>query len=320
MKTGQRFGTPDLSKLKVKAKSNKDTESKTKTKKSRQQTDEQEILGDFNLQKKLKTNQKKMRETIGGTSDKDDPVERQKHRRRLERKAIEEGWSKEKLERVLEKKGLLAVSPKEKTKKKKPLDIQEIVKEPGTDLVVKKGKKHELSIGDKQTVKGLSKLKRKGLRSIVAQDLDQVQQMIEVGDSDGAATMIYKRILQALLDAVPHMETMIHKTKGQRGSHQLQVLISSIREIMIDIQQAQDKGMLGEHLVEQVIRPSYVDLAMETMRALDELHRKIKLDVADPQQQDQWTTKVNAVQDRIGNFMSQEFQKVREQARSFLQR
>lgn len=108
----------------------------------------------------------------------------------------------------------------------------------------------------------ISKLKSKGMRSIIGDSVDQIQHLLEVGSNESALSLIQKRLLQSVIDVLPFAENSIRNTEGQRGVYQFNSLITSMRELMIDMQSTRDKGAIGAELIERVLRPAFMDLAM----------------------------------------------------------
>lgn len=108
----------------------------------------------------------------------------------------------------------------------------------------------------------ISKLNTKGMRSIIGDSAEDIQQLLEVGSNESAISLMQKRMLQAVIDMLPFAEHTIRNTKGQRGVYQFNSLITSMRELMIDMQSTRDKGSLGADLVERVLRPAFLDVAM----------------------------------------------------------
>lgn len=108
----------------------------------------------------------------------------------------------------------------------------------------------------------ISKLNTKGMRSIIGDSAEDIQQLLEIGSNESAISLMQKRMLQAVIDMLPFAEHTIRNTKGQRGVYQFNSLITSMRELMIDMQSTRDKGSLGATLVERVLRPAFLDVAM----------------------------------------------------------
>jgi hypothetical protein len=108
----------------------------------------------------------------------------------------------------------------------------------------------------------ISKLNRDGMVSILGDSSEEIMQLLEVDKNESATSLIQKRLLQSLVDVLPYAEHNVRESKGQRSVYQLNSLITSLREVLIDIQSTKDKSALGEALVEKILRPLFLDLGM----------------------------------------------------------
>lgn len=166
----------------------------------------------------------------------------------------------------------------------------------------------------------ISKLKDVSkMRSILGESADSIQQLLEVNDNDSAVALIHKRMLQTLVDLVPYAEQNIRKTKGARGVYQINSLVSSIREVMIDLQNMQDRGALGEALVEKIIRPSYLDIGMHIIQEFGALVTEAK-GLMDPSDFKAFKTAFGMRRDNLSAFIQKEYGEVKEECKNFLQR
>jgi len=158
----------------------------------------------------------------------------------------------------------------------------------------------------------ISKLNTKGMRSIVGDSADAIQQLLEDNNNESASSLIQKRLMQTLIDVIPHAEHTIRSTKGARGVYQLNSLITSLRELMIDLQSTRDKGALGAELVERVIRPAFLDIGMELVQADARLDSELK-DLVDAAtyrrikdaKKGYLTTMASVIQSKYGEVKSQ---------------
>lgn len=123
----------------------------------------------------------------------------------------------------------------------------------------------------------LSKLRSdEDISSIVADSRHEIQQMLETSDNDSASALMKKRMLQMLTDLLPYAENAVRASKGSRGVYQVNSLITSIRELLIDLKGDQDRGQLGHHMVEQVVRPAFLDIGMSVVQEEDVFLRAIR--------------------------------------------
>lgn len=137
--------------------------------------------------------------------------------------------------------------------------------------------KRELAVVEEPVRKKISKLKNpKKMRSIVGESAEEISQLLETGDTDQAVSMMYKRMLQALMDLLPYAEQQVRKTKAAKGVYQVNALISNIRELMVDIQAAQDRGRIAEDLIQRVMQPAFRELATQFIRDYDALDTDLR--------------------------------------------
>lgn len=193
--------------------------------------------------------------------------------------------------------------PKKKKKKKLPTKIS---------------KEHALVIANKPEKQRISKLNTKGMRSIIGDSAEEIQQLLESNNNESASTLMQKRLLQSLVDIIPYAEHSIRKTKGARGVYQLNSLITSIRELMIDMQATRDKGAIGDTMVEKIIRPAFLDIGMELVLEDEKMLKSIKDEVSS----DVYKSIKSIHQDslrRLAATIQNKYAEAKHQAISFLQ-
>lgn len=171
------------------------------------------------------------------------------------------------------KKKVVDEEPVKKKKKKKVVEDDEPVKK-------KKKKKletTEVAVYVEPERKKISKLKNvKKMRSIVGDSAEEISQLLEGGETDTAVSMMYKRMLQMLMDLLPHAEQYVRKTKASKGVYQVNALISNVRELMVDIQAAQDRGRIAEDLDQRILQPAFREMATQFIRDYDALDTDLR--------------------------------------------
>lgn len=98
-------------------------------------------------------------------------------------------------------------------------------------------------------------------RNMFGKSADTIIDMVEAHNSDGAISLVYRRLLQMTVDLIPLAEQAVIDSRGQKGVYQVNALTSQVREIIADIQAVQDRGMLGRQIVERVLKPAFFDVA-----------------------------------------------------------
>jgi hypothetical protein len=198
---------------------------------------------------------------------------------------------------------------------RKPKIVQ--IDEPRVKLP-KRVTKKSLALIEPKRLSKIGKEDKKDMRSILGDAAEDIQQMLERNNNDSAISLMQKRMLQTVVDLIPYAEHNVRESKGARGVYQINSLITSLRELMIDMQSTRDKGAIGDAMVEKVIRPSFLDIGMnvvlEDERVLKELREVLPLEDY---------RKVKAIhQDslaRTAKFIQDKYGEAKQQAISFLQ-
>lgn len=141
-------------------------------------------------------------------------------------------------------------------------------------------KERALVIAAEPEKKRISKLKNVSkMRSILGDSAEDIHQLLESNNTDSATTLMQKRMMQTLIDMLPYAEHNIRKSKGARGVYQINSLLTSLRELMIDVQSVKDKGAIGDAMVEKVIRPAFLDIGMQLVLEDERVLKEIKDEV-----------------------------------------
>lgn len=109
----------------------------------------------------------------------------------------------------------------------------------------------------------LSKFDKTAVTSIIGDDAETIQQLLEQEDTERATDLLNRRLIQTLIDLLPQLETGIRQSNGRYGVHSLNGTIQTIRELVIDLQARQDRGAVGMQIVESIIRPAFLDIATQ---------------------------------------------------------
>jgi len=102
---------------------------------------------------------------------------------------------------------------------------------------------------------------KKILKTVFGERAKEIQYLVENNNKDGAVVLIFKQLLKMMVDLIPISERVVRQTKGYRGIYQINQMVSQMRELMADMQAAQDRGLLGQTLIAKYVRPAFLDIA-----------------------------------------------------------
>lgn len=96
---------------------------------------------------------------------------------------------------------------------------------------------------------------------------ETIVEMIEMGNSDGASSLIIKSLVQSLVEILPAAERNVVATGATKGLYALNTLISTTRELVGDLQAIKDRANLGQATVDRCVRPSYMEIGVQIVTA-----------------------------------------------------
>lgn len=155
--------------------------------------------------------------------------------------------------------------------------------------------------------------------SVVGKGQDEVYEMIEQGKWDEATPIMYRRLAQSVYSLLPYMEAEIRNTQGKKGAFNFNAMLSSARDLLADIQQAQDRGRLGELLVDKLLRPAFMDVGMIFIKEQDLLQSRLR-QTLDSEQMRVMQIWLDEAQRRFVDQIQDEFRKLHDNVKEFMER
>jgi len=158
------------------------------------------------------------------------------------------------------------------------------------------------------------------LRTIFGEDADEMVALLEDGTNDDSAiSKLNKRLIQSSINLIAQVEKGVHDSNGRYGVHSYNGLVQTIRELVIDLQSTKDRGALGAAITENILRPVFLDMAMQVMTEYARVAHDVK-DLVDPEVYKQFKTSQLESRDRLGAFLQDQYAKMRDETIKFLQR
>ena len=203
----------------------------------------------------------------------------------------------------------LAKEPQEKKRRKKRRTKEQKIRQ----------EQYVVALAKEPAKKRISKTNSKKLHSIVGDSAEQIQQMLEANDGDSARSLIHKKMMQSLIDLLPYAENNIRKSKGAKGVYQLNTMISSIRELLIDAQAMEDRGRLGELMIERLIAPAMLEIGTAIVQRLDMIKSDAK-DRMDDSAYKKFVSDVNNHRNGLADIINSKFYELQDQIKQHMQR
>lgn len=168
--------------------------------------------------------------------------------------------------------------------------------------------------GPKPKKKGtlvISKKVRVQLEADFGKHAPKLIDMLEMGQNDGALTLLKRKLLQTCIGLLPHAERTVRDSKSARGVYQFSTLISQIREIMGDIEADRDRDLLLAVIDERVIKPAFMDFAQQILVTHFEFRKDLEAHV-EPKSVQLFNQKLERVAKELARKMHDQYNVVKE--------
>lgn len=166
--------------------------------------------------------------------------------------------------------------------------------------------------GEKRTKRGLITRKvRVAIEADFGKHAPTVIRMLEMDRTDGALTLLKKKLLQTSVGLLPFAERTVRESKSARGVYQFSTLVSQIREIIGDIEADRDRDLLLKVIDERVIKPIMMDMAHHIVTKHFEFRKELEVSVRPDAVQD-FNKKLQNLAKDLAKEMQDQYLKINE--------
>lgn len=166
--------------------------------------------------------------------------------------------------------------------------------------------------GEKRKKRGLITRKvRVAIEADFGKHAPTVIRMLEMDRTDGALTLLKKKLLQTSVGLLPFAERTVRESKSARGVYQFSTLVSQIREIIGDIEADRDRDLLLKVIDERVIKPIMMDMAHHIVTKHFEFRKELEVSVRPDAVQD-FNKKLQNLAKDLAKEMQDQYLKINE--------
>lgn len=111
--------------------------------------------------------------------------------------------------------------------------------------------------------KKLLKRRLNGVNSVVSmfgQDNLKIQELLDVKENDNAIALAQKAMLKSMFDILPIAETQYREWKNERAAYAFAALVDKARELIADIQAANDRSLVTDRIIYDILQPTMMTL------------------------------------------------------------
>ena len=156
---------------------------------------------------------------------------------------------------------------------------------------------------------------------LVDSSFDTVYQLLEVNDTDNATQLLYKRVIQSSYKMLGRLETLMDDpTQTAKVAYPYNAIAGTIREYLTDLQMSMDRGRLAETILDNILRPLFLEMATTLVLQLGVIGKEAKLALGDEKFEDFNKMVLSVAQSKILDTMQRSYETAKEEARKALQR
>lgn len=102
-----------------------------------------------------------------------------------------------------------------------------------------------------------------GVNSVVSmfgQDNLKIQELLDVKENDNAIALAQKAMLKSMFDILPIAESQYREWKNERAAYAFAALVDKARELIADIQAANDRSIVTDRIIYDILQPTMMTL------------------------------------------------------------
>ena len=156
---------------------------------------------------------------------------------------------------------------------------------------------------------------------LVDSSFDTVYQLLEVNDTDNATQLLYKRVIQSSYKMLGRLETLMDDpTQTAKVAYPYNAIAGTIRDYLTDLQMSMDRGRLAETILDNILRPLFLEMATTLVLQLGVIGKEAKVALGDEKFEDFNKMVLSVAQSKILDTMQRSYETAKEEARKALQR
>ena len=157
-------------------------------------------------------------------------------------------------------------------------------------------------------------------KQILDSSIDDVYHLLEINDTDSATQLMYKRVIQSAYKMLARIENSMNDSTGTRGAYPFNAIATTIRDYLTDLQASMDRGRLAENIIDNILRPMFLEIASSVVLEISTIEKEAKLKMNESDFADFHTNVTRQCQQRIIDVMQRSYTKAKEDTNKAMQR
>lgn len=211
---------------------------------------------------------------------------------------------------------------------RKPKKVKNVDKEVKTTKSSTKKVKRKAEVKQEKPKENLPVLHRKDgtlvsnteFKNILDESVESVYHLLEINDTDSATQLLYKRVIQSAYKMLAKIEASMEESTGTRGAYPFNAVATTLRDYITDLQASMDRGRLAEGIIDNILRPMFLEIASSVVLEISTIEKEAKLKMSESDFSDFHTNVARQCQQRIIDVMQRAYTKAKEDTNKAMQR
>lgn len=157
-------------------------------------------------------------------------------------------------------------------------------------------------------------------KNILDESVESVYHLLEINDTDSATQLLYKRVIQSAYKMLAKIEASMEESTGTRGAYPFNAVATTLRDYITDLQASMDRGRLAEGIIDNILRPMFLEIASSVVLEISTIEKEAKLKMSESDFSDFHTNVARQCQQRIIDVMQRAYTKAKEDTNKAMQR
>jgi hypothetical protein len=157
-------------------------------------------------------------------------------------------------------------------------------------------------------------------KNILDESVESVYHLLEINDTDSATQLLYKRVIQSAYKMLAKIESSMEESPGTRGAYPFNAVATTLRDYITDLQASMDRGRLAEGIIDNILRPMFLEIASSVVLEISTIEKEAKLKMSESDFSDFHTNVARQCQQRIIDVMQRAYTKAKEDTNKAMQR
>lgn len=157
-------------------------------------------------------------------------------------------------------------------------------------------------------------------KNILDESVESVYHLLEINDTDSATQLLYKRVIQSAYKMLAKIESSMEESTGTRGAYPFNAVATTLRDYITDLQASMDRGRLAEGIIDNILRPMFLEIASSVVLEISTIEKEAKLKMSESDFSDFHTNVARQCQQRIIDVMQRAYTKAKEDTNKAMQR